>query len=79
MKSTEMQTLRRSLIIYRRAHMGTREQREYTGRFMNARDVRTGVYGKLQRSQDLHSFLVVLSISLAFFTNKEASVVTNTT
>ena len=66
--------------------MGPREQREYMGRFMNARDVRTGVYGKLKKTELqrrvacclLHSFLVVLSVSLAFLTNKEASVVTNT-
>ena len=61
--------------------MGTREQREYTGRFINARDVRTGVYGKLKDGASacclVHSFLVVLSISLAFLTSKEASVVTN--
>ena len=70
--------------------MGTCEQREYTGRLkrwtMNTREVRTGVYGKLKKTELqrrvacclVHSFLVVLSISLPFLTSKEAWIVTNT-
>ena len=44
---------------------------------MNARDVRTGLQRRVVCCH-LHLFLVVLSISLAFLTSKEAWIVTNT-